>query len=58
MDLLRQNVSDLLHRPAARRGVDLQVDPADLGGIGDTRLAADEPIRIEDRKSTRLNSSH
>ena len=47
MDLLRQNVSDLLHRPAARRGVDLQVDPADLGGIGDTRLAADEPVRIE-----------
>ena len=47
MDLLRQNVSDLLHRPAARRSVDLTADPADLGGVGETRLAADEPVRIE-----------
>jgi uncharacterized protein len=47
MDLLRQNVSDLLHKPAARRVVTVDVPAEELGGIGQTRLAADEPIHIE-----------
>lgn len=47
METLRQNVSDLLHKPAARRSLGIDADPAELGGVGETRLAADEPLRVE-----------
>ena len=47
MDPLRLSVSDLLHRPAARRVVTVDVPADELGGIGETRLAADEPVHIE-----------